>query len=374
MLLGDNKSPHTETWDFIIDQRVFWNSTLEVQYTGNRSRDLLLSSNGGGGVQINNINFIPVGGLFKPDPVTGITYYCQGTPDPASCVPDAPPSSAIPHYKPYAFNNLYLSRHGSYSNYNGLVIQWLKQAGPVVFNVNYTFSKTMGIRDGNNNNGQGSGAALDGFTLKNNYGPLAFNRTHIFNAAYVINLPSPVHNAFAGQFVNGWQISGVVQYQSGPPLQPLTGTGLNPSYPGGTNNQSILGTNGIALEPYLTCNPAKGLSSGQYFNPTCFQAPTTRGQNGPLIWPNITGPGYVGSDLGVYKNFKLRKENESQRIQFRFTAFNFLNHANPRFGLSDDVNLRFSAPGGGNTNPHTNGKPAYKVGNRTLEFALKFLF
>ena len=370
MLLGDNKSPHTETWDFMIDQHVFWNSTLEVQYTGNRSRDLLLSANGGGGIQINNINFIPVGGLFKPDPVTGITYYCQGTPS-STCVANAPPSSAIPDYKPYAFNNLYLFRHGSYANYNGLVVQWLKQAGPAVFNVNYTFSKAMGIRDGNNNNGQGSGAALDGFTLENNYGPLAFNRTHIFNAAYVINLPSPVHNAFAGQIVNGWQLSGVVQYQSGPPLQPLTGTGLNPSYPGGTNNQSILGTNGIALEPYLTCNPAKGLSSGQYFNPNCFQAPTTRGQNGPLIWPNITGPAYVGSDLGVYKNFKVR---ESQNIQFRFTAFNFLNHPNPQFGLSDDINLRFSAPGGGNTNPDTNGKPAYNVGNRTLEFALKYLF
>jgi hypothetical protein len=79
----------------------------------------------------------------------------------------------------------------------------------------------------------------------------------------------------------------------------------------------------------------------------------------------------VGSDLGVYKDFKVR---DGQNIQFRFTAFNFLNHPNPQFGLSDDINLRFSTPGGGNTNPDTNGKPAYKVGNRTLEFALKYLF
>ncbi|PYU79128.1 MAG: hypothetical protein DMG50_24910 [Acidobacteria bacterium] len=229
-----------------------------------------------------------------------------------------------------------------------MLVQWIKQTGPAVFNVNYTWSHTLGTRIGDNDNGQGSGAALDAFNLRNNYGTLAFDRRHIFNAAYVINLPTPVHhNLFGEEVVNGWKLSGTMQYQSGPPLQPLTGTGLNPSYAGGVNNQSILGTDGIALEPILTCNPAKGLQSGQYFNPNCFQEPSTRGQNGPLIWPNVTGPSYFGGDLGMYKDFKVR---ESQKLQFRFTAFNFLNHPNRQFGLSDDINLRFSTPGGGNTN------------------------
>ena len=36
-------------------------------------------------------------------------------------------------------------------------------------------------------------AGLDPFNVAANYGLLAFDRTQVFNAAYVINLPKPVH-------------------------------------------------------------------------------------------------------------------------------------------------------------------------------------
>ena len=376
MLYGDDKAPHTQNWNVTIDQRVPWHSMLELSYQGSRSRDLLLSPNGGGGIAINNINFVPVGGFFKPDPANGNTYYCPGGTKGTTCDPGAPPSGDVPLYKPWGYNALYVPRHASYSNYHGFIAHWMKQTGRAVFDLNYTWSHTLGVRDGNNDNGQGSGAALDAFSLKNNYSTLAFDRRHIFNASYVINLPSPVHNAFAGQIVNGWQVTGVVQYQSGPPLQPLTGGRLNAQYNGslngvGVNAQGILGTDGILLMPYLTCDPTKGLSAGQYFNPNCFKEPSTQGVNGPLVWPNITGPAYFGSDLGIYKNFKVR---ESQGVQFRFTAFNFMNHANAQFGLTNDINLSFAGPGGGNTNLTTNGKPGFTVGRRLVEIALKYTF
>jgi len=379
MLPNDNKLPYTQSWNVMVSERAPWKSIFQISYKGNRSRDLLLSANGGGGIKINEINYIPPGALFKPDPVTGITYYCLGTPS-ASCVAAAPPNDALQDYRPYAYKDVYLFRHGSYSNYNGMVMEWIKQTGPTVFTLNYTWSHVLGIRDGNNDNGQGSGAALDAFNLRNNYGTLAFNRYHIFNASYVVNLPSPIHqNHFVGGVVNGWQLSGVLQYQTGPPLQPLTGTGLNPSF-AGQNNRSILGTDGITLQPYLTCDPSKHLASGQYFNPNCFAEPAIRGVNGPLIWPTITAPAFFDTDLGIYKNFKV---TERQAIQFRLTAFNLPNHPNKQFGLGNDVNLTFGCPTGAtctdpsqfrNTNKDTTGKPKYTVGNRSLEFALKYTF
>ena len=85
----------------------------------------------------------------------------------------------------------------------------------------------------------------------------------------------------------------------------------------------------LVLEPQLVCNPGANLKSGQYFNPACF-APPNPGQNGTLIWPIFHGPAYFDSDLTLSKRFKI---TERQAVEFRVSAFNFLNHPNPQFGL-----------------------------------------
>jgi hypothetical protein len=406
LMPGDNKVPYTETWNIMIDQRMPWRSMFEIQYQGNRSRNLLVSANGAGGVTQANINFPAVGSEFQADPLantaalpncynssgqqvdtnwtvnvncsnSGDTFYWQGTVD-ATHISGGPQS--VVDFRPYDYTGVYVFNHNSYANYNALMLQWMKQAGPVVFNVNYTWSHSLGIWDGNNDNGQGAGPSLNAFCLTCSYGPLAFNRAQIFNASYVFNLPHPIHGNRIGEgIVNGWQLSGDTQFQTGPPLQALTGGRLNASYPSGVSNTSVLGTDGIQLLPLLTCNPGKGLASGQYFNPDCFKSPSnsvtggasTVAANGPYVWPNIPGPGFFNSDLGLYKNFKI---TERQGLQFRITAFNFLNHPLPQFNLGNDINLSFSAPGGGNTNANTTGVPRYKVGNRTLELALKYTF
>lgn len=334
---GDDRTPYAETWNFIVSQRMPGKSVFEIQYAGNRGRNLLIAGNGTGIPFLANLNKIPVGALFGPDPKTGVTY-----------APGQVPSTSLQNYRPYANygQSLNVIRHGSYSNYNALILSWQKQSGRMTFTTNYTFSKVLGIRDGQTNNGSGNGAIVDAFNIKNNYGVLAFDRTHIFNAAYVINLPSPAHgNRLAAGTLNGWEISGITQFQSGPPLQPNRGGTLNVTWPTGISNQSVLGTDSQVLVPSLTCDPRTGLKSGQYFNPNCFAIPA-QGTNGSIIWPYIKGSAYFNSDLSIYKNFKL---NEKQKVQFRFSAFNFLNHALPQFGLSNDLNLVLGS-GGTNTN------------------------
>jgi hypothetical protein len=133
----------------------------------------------------------------------------------------------------------------------------------------------------------------------------------------------------------------------------------------------------MPLLPVLTCNPGANLKSGQYFNPNCFTPPAP-GQIGNIIWPYIKGPALFNSDLSLYKNFAIR---EKQKIQFRFEAFNFLNHPLPAFnalGNNADVTLRFSNAAGNltqtNQNSLTTGYPSYTVNRRVLEFALKYMF
>ena len=112
-----------------------------------------------------------------------------------------------------------------------MVVALQKQTGRATFLVNYTWSKVLGIRDGQTINGAGDGTMVDPFHLRTNYGPLAYDHSHIFNAAYVIHVPgAPVQNLLVRHFTSGWDLSGDTQVQSGAPIQPNTGGNLNAQY------------------------------------------------------------------------------------------------------------------------------------------------
>jgi hypothetical protein len=215
---------------------------------------------------------------------------------------------------------------------------------------------------------------------KNNYGVLGYDHTHVFNVAFVIHAGNHVHgNALLKGVANGWVLSGVNQIQSGAPIQPNTNGNMNVTWPNNVGDNVYLGTNMNHIVPLVTCDPRKGLASGQYFNPSCFTVPAP-GSPGTIIWPYIKGPHYFNSDLSVFKDFKIR---ETKTIQFRMQAFNWLNHPNKQFnynGNNQDTHLDFTVPNGNgafsgtNTNTNTSGFPAWAVGNRSVEFALKFFF
>lgn len=362
---GDAHVPYVRTYNFSVDYQLPHRMLWESSYVGNQTRDALTIG------PFTNINNVPLGGFFGPDPLTGVTY---------------PIGSNIPtgDYRPFqSYGDINIIGHGSYANYNSFQTSLQKQTGPVLLFVNYTFGKVLGIRDNYSGNGPSSGNTVDPFHIGNNYGPLAYDRTHIFNAAYIVNLPSPMHgNKFAGGVVNGWQISGSTRIQSGTPLQPNTNGTLNTNYSGVTINggtvtpgtASWLGSNAtdLALVPLVTCDPRSNLSSGQYFNPGCFTTPA-QGSNGTLVWPYIKGPAFWDSDLAIYKSFHI---TERQRVEFRVQAFNFLNHPLPQFGAggNGDISLNLAGPGSTNSNKQTTGFPLYTVGSRTMQFALKYYF
>ena len=184
-------------------------------------------------------------------------------------------------------------------------------------------------------------------------------------------------------------MSGITQLQSGAPIQGNTNGNLNVNWGcvnhtnadgtvscAGYSGQNQLGTSSVNLVPRITCDPRSGLASGQYFNPSCF-APPIPGSQGDVIWPYIKGPAFFNSDLAIYKRFAFK---EHQRVELRFSAFNFLNHPLPQFGAggNSDIHLNFSDSAGSlsqkNTNPLTTGFPMFSVGRRVIEFAAKYNF
>jgi hypothetical protein len=384
----DSTQPYSESYSLTLSQRLPWKSLVEVAYVGNQSHDLQNTAGAG-----SNINLVPVGALFSAS---------------------NPATANANNYRPYpGYGDINLATNNIYSNYNSMQVKFLRQAGRYTIGANYTYGKSLGIVSPSGTNLSSLGASLNPFNIQQQYGIQPGDRRHIFNATYSLELGSPLHsNKLVNGVVNGWQLSGVTQLQSGAnitfnstnfdfgmnlsggsgiacPTAALpagvaypTVCGVNAVIPGSVSaknlsgiaisNQSILGTNAIQLNPIVTCNPLSNLGKNQYINGSCFSVPTTVGTNGPTLLPVAYGPAFFNSDLGLFKNFQIK---ESMKLQFRVQAYNFLNHPLYSFNGSN-LALSFTQNANGsftNTSPNF-GITTQKQGNRIIELAVKFFF
>jgi len=380
----DDQWPLTYQYNLTISQRMPWSSLLEIGYVGNSTDHALLE--GSGNYRLQNVNLIPIGALFKPDPITG------AAPDPANanlanyspygtqCISgDTPCTTTAPGY---AHNSLEVTRHAGYSNYNGLQVSWTRQKGWATFGLNYTWSKALGIRG----TAQLGGSTGNPQNPEDNYGILSQDRAHVFNSAYQFDLGNRVHanNPLLKGLANGWTIAGITSWQSGPDLGSL----YNPNFSlsirpyGATSeigDQNLsrvwLGTPDMRTNPLYTCSPSQGLKEHQFINPNCFAVPA-QGTNGPFMPPYyIRGPAFFNSDLSVYKSFKI---TESKNIQFRFSAFNFLNHPlvsmDPNNTTTMDLHFTETSPGQWVQTNQDFGMAPIKLGRRVVELAIKYSF
>jgi hypothetical protein len=244
----------------------------------------------------------------------------------------------------------------------------MRSRGRTIISTNYTFGKAMGILN----------PTFDSFNLANNYGVQANNRTHIFNAAYSYEVGRLARNKLAGAILNGWQISGIVQVQSGANLTGLRGQNFGMNLNGfdmtGTtyniSSTSLYGTPNIALMPILTCNPRENLAPQQYINASCFSFPRNVGEQGSTILPPIYGPAFFNADLGLFKNFTI---TEGKRLQFRANGYNFLNHPLWSFPANQNLTLGFNGTTGELSTPLF-GRTTTKQGRRIIQLAATFSF
>jgi hypothetical protein len=389
-LMGDNRTPLTLTWNVSIDQSTPWQSLVELSYVGNHTTGEEFN---GGNSGINDLDQVPLGGYFQKDPIKN-AYCSPASPNTDNTKANYAPACVQQDFVPmHNYLDLYLLTHQSYEKYNSLQASWRKNGAKLNFQANYTFSKVMGILDGDSSNGGSNGWSQAPFSIGRNYAPLGYDHTHIFNIWYIYNLPSPIHgNRALATAINDWKLSGWNTYQAGAPLQPNTGGNFNANYQGTTNNAvEFIEPNGqpagqvsasswfgysanVQVHPLMTCNPRSNLHNGQSINPSCFSAPTTIGQAGPVEYPYMRTPGYLDNDLSIFKSFPTR---ESQRIELRVQGQNFINHPNPAFSLGgvNDMQLQF-APTLGSTNNNANmtGKPKFTTGQRLMTFSARYFF
>ena len=403
----DSVRPYHLEYNFTVSQSAPWHSLLEMSFVGNSGKNLS-SYNNSNYNSASNLNLIPLGGLFNQDfsklPATlgansGLTVSALNT-------------AQQDYYRTYPFyTNIYQLKHNFYSTYNSGQVSWNKSAGIAQFGANYTFSKNLATGASYNNN------LADPFNLRNDYNPVPFDHTQVFNVHYLVDLGSHHHLGFRplNDVINGWQISGISTLQSGAPLasiqgenfgfgygliqpvqvQYITQSGVNPlctslyNIPADANNNHYcvtqlnpstwLGTPDVQLMPTITCNPSKGPAKNQFINGACFGIPLPE-TNGQLRPPYLRGPAYMNHDLTVLKNFGL---GEKRSLQLRGAAFNFLNHPLTSFDNNNTTtDLSLSQQGGTAGKSLTQsdlteqgfGIAGIKYGARLVEMSAKFSF
>ncbi len=280
---------------------------------------------------------------------------------------------------PYAAGRAvnYLDASGS-SNYHALQVEFRQRpTHGAEFNVNYTWSHSLGLASQNGIQGQNGQIYYTDRNFRLNYGPSLFDIRHVLHASGTYDLPfgkgrtflngNGLENAVFG----GWTLGTILVIQSGTPMQLLGGYAtLNSNdsglYLNGINTAQIQSNVGIykSGNPWVTVlNPQLIASNGAA---TAALAPA----NLPGVFgyrPYVYGPHWFNDDLSLNKAIPIR-ENINLTLQAEF--LNVTNH--PTFSV---LNGGQNAPQNLNVQSLTFGQvTGGPSGPRVIEFRANLVF
>jgi Carboxypeptidase regulatory-like domain len=281
----------------------------------------------------------------NPAPITlvGLRKYssplCQPTTG-VGCPADGTP----------VFSGIFSENTVAKSNYNSMQVLFQKNfSHGIQFQASYTWSKTM-------DNASSFESALNPLNFDATYGLSAYDARNRFVFNYVWDLPVPKYDGFKGKLLDGWEISGILSFQSGFPIritseddvEELDSTDLF-EFPGEPNltapfhTQNIRQNNGFVFDPNLFTNSTV--------------APGTIG-NAPRSM--CCGPGINNWDMSFMKETNF---GERLQMEFRSDIFNIWNHAQ-FYSVDGDVSDQGS----------TFGQVQHVHDPRLIQFSLKFRF
>ncbi len=247
------------------------------------------------------------------------------------------------------------------SSYHGLQLVYTKRLSHgLSLSASYTFSKLIDDSSFSGNTGW-----LGGASGLQSYGNLRLER-----ALSIFHIPQRLVGDFsyalpfgrgrtigsqlsrwANGILGGWQVNGIVTFQSGSALQPALTGGILPDSGQRANllgNPAISGPVVDRLNGYL--------SASAFGRPL----PYTLG-NAPRTLVSVRGPGISNADLSLFKELHLTADGP-RYFQIRAEAFNATN--TPRFG---NPNMTWGSTAFGLIGGQANGP-------RAMQLALKFYF
>lgn len=306
---------YNEVWNLAIQRALTPNTTIEAEYIGSRT--------------------------VHADSATDVNVPLPGP-------------GAVQARRPYPqlapFTTI---RWDGWATFNGMTLKVTRRfATGLSFDADYTLSKSI-------DDASDTGTTNAEYNLPQNpYAPglesalSSFYHRNRFTANAIYDFPfERGKSGWRHQAFGDWRASTIVMVQSGAPFT------VNLSAAQDVANIGLVGGNNLE-RPNVTGSPNDGPHTPtEWFNTSAFTLPAQYafGDSGRNI---VTGPGLANVDLSLQKTWTLR---ENEAIQFRWDAFNALNH--PNFNLPGRIF------GAANFGVITSAQES-----RELQFALKWLF
>ena len=276
----DMVTPYTQQWNLTLEQQFPGGFVISTGYVGSKSQKLFGSR---------NIN--PA--IFGPGATVANTQDRRLYPQ---------------------FTFIEDTHTVGYSQYHSLQLL-LKRRFSRGFTLHsaYTLSKNTGYTG---SQGEGGRGTRDPFNSRLDNGVLSLDATHVWSTSFVWEVPTPWENKLARHVLGGWEMTNILQIQSGFPF--AVRSGLDNSL-----NGQGLDTADLVGESSLTSG-SRGEKVARWFNTAAFQANAV-GTVGNVGINTLRGPGFWSFDFGAYKNIRI---GDSYQLQFRSEFFNMFNNAN----------------------------------------------
>ncbi len=282
----NSRNPYLDSWNLTLERELWGGWLARIAYAGSKGTAL---------VSVRDIN----SAIYVPGATTASTNLRR----PNQLY------AAIP-----------LSEPVGNSSYNSLQITAQKRFSKG-FSVlsSFTWAKSIDDVQGSANKGNGVNVT-DPFNHRLDRGPSDFDLPVVFNFSGLWSIPGRFNNAPARFLLSGWNVSSIINIQSGFPFTIASGVDNARSGEGG-QHADLTGVN-----PSLGAQSENAMLN-QYLNRLAF-VQNALGTYGDIGRNTFFGPERAGWDSGLHKDFPI---TERVKAQFRFEVFNTLNHAN--FGL-----------------------------------------
>ncbi len=302
------KNAYIESFNLNVQQALPWGMISSLGYYGSRGHHLMIQTN--------------------PNQVVGTASNTQVHPfTTLSATSPIDPGGAIA-------SNIGERNSIGFSNYNALwAVLSKNMSNGLEFNMNYEWSKSMDI---NSLGSQGTYVLPDSTNPRENYGLSDFDVRQHYAGTAIYAFPFK-----SNRLVSGYQLSTIVQYQTGNPVNITSGSNSFNGITGivrpdliGPINVAKTQTAGLTNVTYIQSTSGVTTCFESTITPACsFETLETTPTSGiytglGTIQRNaVSGPGFADIDLSGEKDTKL-----GGRVTFilRADAFDILNH--PNFG------------------------------------------